>query len=188
MSTLVFIILLISVALLGFFLILLFILGINSLIHGHDLPTSKRATRAVVKIIGTKNDAQNFYDLGCAHGSFSVRIKKAAPNLLVYAVDNDAVRILFAKISARLFGQKIEFIRKDIFAVDLSKADIVYTYLWYDLMPPLEKKLQQELKSGALVITNTSKFPTWKPIKTVVTYPKLSVTPDLETLFVYQKK
>ena len=47
--------------------------------------------------------------------------------------------------------------------------------------------LEKELKSGAVVITNTSKFPTWKPIQTVITYPKVSTTPDFETLFIYQK-
>jgi SAM-dependent methyltransferase len=160
---------------------------IDSLIHGHDLPTSRRATKAVLKIIAEQKNARNFYDLGCAHGSFSVRIKRVSPNLSMTAVDNDIIRIFFARIRALLSKSKINFLRKNIFDVDLSNADIVYTYLWYDLMPPLEKKLQQELKSGAIVITNTSKFPTWKPIQTVVTYPKIPTTPDFETLFIYQK-
>ena len=184
----VFIILLIIMAILGIFLILLFIFMVDSLLRGHDLPTSRRATKAVFKIIAEQNHAKNFYDLGCAHGSFSVRIKRALPNLSMTAVDNDMIRIFFAKTRSLLFRSKISFIRKNIFDVDLSNADVVYTYLWYDLMPPLEKKLQKELKAGAIVITNTSKFPTWKPIQTVVTYPKISTTPDFETLFVYQKK
>ena len=77
---------------------------------------------------------------------------------------------------AWLFRKEIKFIRNNIFDVDLSNADIVYTYLWYDLMPPLEQKLQKELKSGSIVITNTSNFPTWKPIQTVITYKKDSGT------------
>lgn len=181
------IIILIIIALLSIFTFLLLVFMVDSLIHGHDLPTSRRATKAVVKIISEQNDAKSFYDLGCAHGSFSVRIKRALPNLSMTAVDNDTIRIFFAKIRSLLFRSEISFIRKNIFDVDLSNADIVYTYLWYDLMPPLEKKLQKELKSGAVVITNTSKFPTWKPIQTVITYPKISSTPDFETLFVYKK-
>jgi hypothetical protein len=55
-------------------------------------------------------------------------------------------------------------------------------------MPILEKKLQKELKQGALVITNTSHFQDWQPTEKVVTYPKVSKTPDFETLFVYVKK
>jgi len=85
-------------------------------------------------------------------------------------------------------GQKINFKKQDIFETNLKDADIVYTYLWYDLMPPLEKKLQEELKQGAIVITNTSNFPNWKPIEKVITYPKVSKMPDFETLFIYIKK
>jgi len=55
-------------------------------------------------------------------------------------------------------------------------------------MPPLEKKLQKELKKGAMVITNTSKFPNWKPVQKIITYSKTSNVPDFETLFVYVKE
>jgi hypothetical protein len=72
----------------------------------------------------------------------------------------------------------------NLFETDLRNADIVYTYLWYDLMPPLEKKLQRELKKGAIVITNTSNFPNWKPVKTYVTCLRV---PSFEKLFVYIK-
>ena len=81
----------------------------------------------------------------------------------------------------------VDFQQKNIFDVSLSDADIVYIYLWYDLLPPLEKKLQKELKPGAIVIANTSNFPTWKPIQKIITYPKTPNMPDFETLFVYQK-
>ncbi|MGC9049157.1 MAG: class I SAM-dependent methyltransferase [Patescibacteria group bacterium] len=160
---------------------------IDSLVRGHDLPTSRRATKALFKIISEYKTARNFYDLGCGHGALACRIKRKFPTLCVYAIDNNSVRIFFAKIRAFLFRQNVKFLQKDIFEVNLSEADIIYTYLWYDIMPALEKKLQKELKSGAIVITNTSNFPTWKPIKKIVTYPKVSKTPNSETLFVYRK-
>jgi len=169
------------------FLLLLFVLMIDSVVRGHDLLTSRRATKSIAKIISEYKTAKNFYDLGCAHGAFAVRIKRKFPALSVRAVDNNPIRIFFAKIRAFLFRCNIIFLRKNIFDVDLSDADIVYTYLWYGLMPPLEKKLQKELKRGAIVITNTSNFPTWKPVQKIITYPKVSKIPDFETLFVYQK-
>lgn len=180
------IILLIIISTFSFFL-LWFIFVIDSVVRGHDLPTSRRATKALFKIISEHKTTGNFYDLGCGHGALACRIKKKFPTLCVYAIDNNSVRIFFAKIRAFLFRQNIKFLRKDIFEVNLNNADIIYTYLWYDTMPPLEKKLQKELKQGAIVITNTSNFPTWKPIQKIVTYPKASKTPDFETLFVYQK-
>ena len=96
---------------------------------------------------------------------------------------------MFAKIKSKISGKKIYFKKQDIFNEDLSGAEVVYTYLWYDLMPALEKKLQNELKSGSMVITNTSHFHNWEPIEKIVTnnqvYDKI---PDFETLFVYIKK
>jgi len=167
---------------------LFLIFVIESLVRGHDLPISKRATRALVKMIEKyKPDAKIFYDLGCAHGTLSLRLKKIFPALEIYAVDNSAVRIFFAKLKAKILRRKINFQKQNIFKTNLRNADVVYTYLWYNLMPLLEKKLQKELRQGTVVITNTSHFSDWQPRGKVITYPKVSRTPDFETLFVYIK-
>lgn len=187
MNIIIYIIILLVEASALCFSLLWLIFIIDSSARGHDLSTSRKATTALLKIISEHKTARNFYDLGCAHGALACRIKRKFPALCVYAIDNNSARIFFAKIRAVLFRQDITFLRKDIFGVDLSNADIIYTYLWYDTMPPLEKKLQGELKRGAVVITNTSNFPTWKPIQKIVTYHKVSKTPNFETLFVYQK-
>lgn len=172
----------------GIATVLFLIYILDSLIRGHYLPTSRRATRALVKVMKQhKPDAKNFYDLGCAHGTLSLTIKKALPDLQIHGVDNSSIRIFFATLKSKIFGGTVNFRKEDIFNVDLHQADIVYTYLWYDVMPPLEKKLQNELPPGAIVVTNTSHFPTWKPIDSVVTCPKVSKLPNFETLFVYVK-
>jgi len=161
---------------------------VDSVARGHDLSTSKRATDGIIKIISEHKNARIFYDLGCARGALAIRIQKKFPAIKVRAIDNDPIRIFFARTRALILRRNIDFIKKNIFDVDLRDADVVYTYLWYDIMPPLQEKLEKELKTGAIVITNTSKFPAWKPIKIIVTYPKKTNTPDFETLFVYQKQ
>lgn len=178
-----------SLVLFAIALPLFLVLTIESLVRGHDVPTSKRATRALAKTIEQyKADAKNFYDLGCAHGTLSLRMKKLLPRLDIYGIDDSAIRIFFAKLKSKILRRKVHLQKQDIFKIDLSNVDVVYTYLWYDLMPILEKKLQKELKQGAVVITNTSHFQDWQPTESVVTYPKVSKTPDFETLFVYVKK
>lgn len=189
MIILVHIVVFLLMTLFGVLVVLFLIFTLDSLIRGHHLPTSRQATKVLVKVIKQeKPEAKIFYDLGCGHGTLVLALKKALPALTVYGVDNSGVRIFFGKLKAKILRRKILFKKEDIFHTDLSKADIVYTYLWYDLMPPLEKKLQKELKQGAMVITNTSNFPTWRPIQKIVTYPKISKTPNFETLFVYVKK
>ena len=176
------------VILLGILLLFL-ILAIESLIRRHDLPTSKRAIRTLAKTIQKyKPNVKTFYDLGCARGTLSLRMKKNLPHLKIYATDNSAVRIFFAGLKSKILRRKISFQKQAIFKTDLRNADVVYTYLWYDLMPILEKKFQKELQQGAIVVTNTSHFWGWQPTEKVVTYSKVCKSPDFETLFVYVKE
>lgn len=185
MSILFYIILVLLFLFFGIFTALFFVFALDSILKGHDLPTSKRAIRYLVEIISKhKPDATTFYDLGCGRGTVVLTLKKKLPNLETYGIDNSTVRIFFAKLKTVLLRREVNLKKQDIFQTDLRNADIVYTYLWYDLMPLLEKKLQKELKHGAMIITNTSNFPTWKPAKIYVTYPK---KPDFEKLFIYVK-
>ncbi len=168
--------------------LLFFILVIDSILYRHDLPTSRRVRKILVEVISQyKPEGGNFYDLGCGRGTLVLFVKKKLPQFTVYGVDNNPVRIFFAKLKSSFFRKKINFKRQDIFQTDLRDADVVYTYLWYDLMGPLEEKLRKELKQGAVVITNTSHFYNWKPVQKIVTYHKFSKMPDFETLFVYVK-
>ena len=171
------------------FMTLFIIFALDSLLRGHDLATSKRTTKALIKIISRFNpEAKNFYDLGCARGGLSLNIKKNCPRLSVCGMDKSAIRIFFAELMALVLKQKVNFKKQDIFQTNLRNADIVYVYLWYDLTASLEKKLQKELKTGAVAITNTSNFPNWKPVEKIITYPKISKIPDFVTLFVYIKE
>lgn len=186
MSIVVLVLAFLFIAVLSIAMALLLIFAFDSLTRGHDLPTSRRATEALGTIIRRyKPNAKNFYDLGCAHGDLSLAIKKILPGLAIHAVDTSAIRIFFAKLKSRILGRRINFKQQNLFKTSINQADVVYTYLWYDLMPLLEKKLQNELRPGAIVVTNTSNFPTWKPIHTVITCSRVSKTPDFETLFVY---
>jgi len=166
--------------------LLYFVFMLDILIFAHDLPTSKKAILEVVKIIKKyAPDASNFYDLGCGHGRVVLEIKKEMPNLNVYGIDKNPIRIFFAKIKALILKRKIHFINENVFNINLSQADILYTYLWYDLMPVLEEKVKKELKRGAIVITNTSHFSNLKPIETIRVHPKIK-DENFEKLFVYK--
>jgi SAM-dependent methyltransferase len=166
--------------------LLYFVFMLDILIFAHDLPTSKKAILEVVKIIKKyAPDASNFYDLGCGHGRVVLKIKKEMPNLNVYGIDKNPIRIFFAKIKALILKRKIHFINENVFNINLSQADILYTYLWYDLMPVLEEKVKKELKKGAIVITNTSHFSNLKPIETIKVHPEIK-DENFEKLFVYK--
>ena len=162
---------------------------LDSFLNGHDLPTSRKARKLIKKIIEEHNPgAKNLYDLGCSRGEFAIGMKYLLPRVDIIGIDTSALRILFARVASFLWRKKVVFRRANIFDEDLTYADVVYTYLWYDRMPPLEKKLLQELKSGAIVITNTSHFLTWQPVGVYATHPASKwLSPEFENLFVYKK-
>lgn len=190
------------------FLILLLIVIFSSLyflfminiilMRSHDLPTSSQAIKEIIKMISEKNqnksrtlakvrDKNNlkFYDLGSGKGNVLIAIKKTFPEFSVIGIEKSFLQIFFAKLKSFILRQDISFQKTDLFKVNLEKANIVYTYLWYDLIPGLEKKLKNELKPGAVIITNTSNFPNWQPEEVYIVHPK---KPDFEKLFVYIKK
>lgn len=128
MSNIALIILFLAVAIFGAAMVLFLIFAFDSILRGHSLPTSRRATRALVKIIKEhKPDAKNFYDLGCGHGDLSLAIKKAIPSLAIYAIDNSVIRIFFARLASKMLGRAINFKKQDIFDANVRQADIVIT-------------------------------------------------------------
>lgn len=159
---------------------------LDSLVYRHDLPTSRRARRALARIIEKYKPGRiQFYDLGSAHGSLALAIGKELPGSIVHAVEKNIIRITVARIRSWILGRGIVFVRANIFDIDLHDADVVYTYLWYDLLPKLEEKFNRELKSGALVVTNTSTLPAWVPLEIISPH---SNKRDFEKLYVYVKK
>jgi len=109
----IFLIYILLVLILGFFVVVLplfLVFALDSLIRGHDLPTSRRATRALAAILQKyKPDAKIFYDLGCARGALSLRLKKILPRVDIYGIDNSAARIFFANLKNKILRRKVNF-------------------------------------------------------------------------------
>ncbi len=152
-------------------LIFLILLGVtfyfavlsDSIFGKEDFATSSFATNQIVQIIkDRKLDNGIFFDLGSCRGEFASQIAKACPNLKVLGIDDSWLRTWLARRRS-VFLKNLTFKRENIFAIDVSSADIVYVYLPRELLPKLQAKLQKELKRGATVITNCVSFPSWQP-------------------------
>jgi len=137
---------------------------LDSLFLGNSLATSAAARKQVLQLIAKyRPAAKNLYDLGCAYGDFALALNRELPRLQVIAVDNNRLRIALAKIKKRLMNSPVNFHKENLFQINLKSAEIVYTYLPRALMPRLEEKLLAELPAGAVVITNSTYFPLWRP-------------------------
>jgi len=79
---------------------------------------------------------------------------------------------LMARLKGFLKKSKAKIFYKNFFKEDLSQADYVFCYLLPIEMSRLQKKFEQELKSGAVVIANSFQIENWQPVKKFVINPK----------------
>ena len=127
-----------------------------------------------------------FIDLGCGNGKVLLAVKKRYPEIQVIGYEKWPTQFLMAKVKNLLKGTKAKIFCKDLFQADLKNADIVFSFLMPVLMERLGNKLKEELKSGALIISNSFSLGNdWKPIKIIQTGKNPKST--FGSLFIYKK-
>jgi SAM-dependent methyltransferase len=67
---------------------------------------------------------------------------------------------------------RVEFIQKSFFDVDVSPATVVTLYLGRDLNLRLRPKLQRELRKGSRIVSHEFDMGDWTPDKTIAVQGK----------------
>ena len=100
----------------------------------------------------------NIYDLGCGDGRILIAASRMKGvkgtgyeiNPVLFAAAR--IKIMFAGLSGRVSVK-----RSDFFEEDLRNADVVFLYLFPEVLERLEPKLKRELRPGTKIVSN--KFP-----------------------------
>ena len=122
--------------------------------------TSRKRIEAFANELNMK-PGQVLIDLGCGDGRVLRCIRRRfGARVIGYELN------LLAYLKARLMclgrrGITIRF--RDFRKVDLSDADVVFCYLFPDVLPELSIKLGSELKPGAAVVSANFAIPGWRP-------------------------
>ncbi len=124
--------------------------------------TSQNRISAVLDAVPISKD-QLFVDLGCGDGRV-LRMAKKRFNTKAIGYEINPMAYLRARIQSVGKGIKIKHL--NFLKADLSDADVVFCYLFPDVMKDLAAKLQSELKKGAVVISCNFTLPgmTWEQI------------------------
>lgn len=148
------------------FLLLLLSLIVLSWFTGKDAPyvaTDKNKIQKILKLAGVRK-GKIFYELGSGDGR--VTITAAKLGAASFGIELSQLKVWLSQYNAdRLNLKNAQFIRGDVFKYNYSSADIVYCYLLRPATDKMEKKLKQELKKGAVVISLVFKFKSWTPFK-----------------------
>lgn len=125
------------------------------------VPTKVEDLKEILKKAGVKKGSQ-FYELGSGDGR--VVLLAAQLGAIAHGVEQSWIRVLMSRFKARQQDMKsTHFYHGNIFDRNYYPADVVYIYLLHKAVDRLEKKLKEELKPGATVITQRYHFRHWKP-------------------------
>lgn len=127
-------------------------------------PSSNKATKKILELSNIKR-GQRTVDLGSGDGKIVIEFAKKGAEAHGFEINPFLVWLSRMRIRKLKLENKAFIHQKNFMEQDFSKFDIVTSYQIFYMMPALEKKLQKELKKGAKVISNTWRFPHWKPKK-----------------------
>ena len=126
------------------------------------IPTSSIRIKTFLDAL-PMNSKECFLDLGCGDGRV---LREASKRYGVRAMGFEVNILAYLAARVRNFGFKGIKIRwKNFWEADLSSADVIFCYLFPDVMERLSKKLEAELRPGSRVVSCNFPMPGWSPFQ-----------------------
>jgi len=109
---------------------------------------------------------QKIVDLGSGDGRILIKVaKKHQVECVGYEINPLWYFVSRFKIKKNRVSDKVKVYRKSYWPEKLSNFDVIFLYLIPYNMNKMAKKLQRELKPGAIVVSNGFRFNDWQPVK-----------------------
>ena len=126
------------------------------------IPTSSIRIRTFLDAL-PMSSREFFLDLGCGDGRV---LREASKRYGVRAMGFEVNLLAYLAARVRNLGFKgVQIRRRNFWKEDLSSADVVFCYLFPDVMKRLSKKLEAELRPGSKVVSCNFPMPGWCPHK-----------------------
>ena len=133
----------------------------------HYVPTSSGVADAMLKLAHVTRD-DVVYDLGSGDGRIVIAAaKNYGARGVGVELDPQLVKDATRNAAKAGVSDKVRFVQADLFKTDLSEATVVTLYLSNSINMRLRSLLQQQLKSGARVVSHRFEMGDWKPDATV---------------------
>lgn len=130
------------------------------------VPTPQDVVERMLELAEVKKE-DLVYDLGCGDGRIVVRAaKRYGCEAVGYDIDPERVEESLDNVEKNEVGHLVRIEQKDIFTLDLSKADVITLYL----LPSLNVKLipqLEKLKPGSRIVSHDFRMKGVKPDKVV---------------------
>lgn len=138
-----------------------------SVLGAHNVPwvpTRKQLIEHIMRLARVEPGLV-FYDLGCGDGRVVIEAAKRGARGVCVELRSDLLEQAISAARDAGVEDRIKFVNKSFFDIDLSDADIVYMYLLTRVNAQLRPKLEKELRLGARVVTLDFEVPGWRPVQ-----------------------
>ena len=124
--------------------------------------TTKTRIAAFMEAVPMKK-GQTLVDLGCGDGRV---LRWASKRYDVKAIGFEINLLAYFKAKILSFGRKnLEIRSKNFWSQNLGNADVVFCYLYPDVMRKLSTKLKTELQPGTLIVSCNFALPGFRPLR-----------------------
>jgi len=129
------------------------------------VPTPPEVVRTMLRLAELKKD-EVLYDLGCGDGRILViAAQEFGAQAVGVELNLNLVREGREKISSLDLENRVKIIHGNILETDISPADLVTLYLTTSANEKVKPKMEQELRTGARIVSHDFGIPGWKPAK-----------------------
>lgn len=120
--------------------------------------------RRMVELAAPRS-GETVIDLGSGDGRIVFAAVKAQPGVRGLGVDINADLVAQSNAAARAQGlaDRVRFFHQNAFDADLSQVDVIFMWLFPELMRLLRPKILAEARPGTRVITATWDLGSWPP-------------------------
>jgi hypothetical protein len=133
------------------------------------MPTSHRQTQCILQNLPA-DPGPLIFDLGSGLGTLAISLARHYPKSEIIGVESSPIPYWISRFLRFILRiRNLSFRRHDILQSSLANASTVVVYLHRAGIRNLKPKLEEELKSGVWIVSNTFAFPDWKPVEVVST-------------------
>jgi hypothetical protein len=133
---------------------------------GVPLFPSNRETAAAVAALLPDRPGVSLLDIGSGTGALLLPLAKLRPDARLTGIESAPAPYLIASLLARSH-RALSMRRGDFFQHTWTEYDLIYAFLSPVPMSAVGEKARRELKSGALLVSNSFEVPGWRPERVV---------------------
>jgi len=152
---------------LGFFILLFMLALLWMLVPAFyglpSVPTKQERIRKALKLVNLQPD-ETLYDLGAGDGRVLL-IAAREFNAKAIGVEVGPVQcaLIYLRVAASGFGNKIDIKWGNYLKTDLSQADVVFVYATSKEVMRLAPYLEKQMKPGSRLVSISADFSEWQP-------------------------